>query len=623
MKTIINKRLFSFFILFSFTAFSQIGYGQDNRLIYPKQVSDAITKSNEILQRSDAYISVDFVEIDLETILLHEQLIVQFGENNFLINKERINVRGINNFCFVGKDSMFNKILLSILDGDIQGSISTLNGLYFVETFGDNDYAIIKIDQSKSKGCGGTEEDYDEEEELDGEEDEDILNIEYDSNSNWEKKDTLSFPILRSAVTHDCKIRVLVSYTPYAKTFSSNIKNRVLLAVALVNEAFISSDINYQIELAYAGLTNYEEGDNTISDFRKSLRRFRNKNDGYMDEIHTLREKYSADICVILLGNHSLWGLATGINVVKDRAFCAVHSSEACIADHSFDHEIGHLVGCRHDYYVDPNLVPHSYCHGYINPSMTWRTIMAYNNKCKKEGCNCPVIGYWSNPNVFYNGEPTGTSSLCNNARVWNEHSDNIMTFFQPDNNVIFLGNDYTNSSYGNVLAKQNITTSGTVNVNNGNSLFMNAGNSIKLLPGFNARAGSEFSAKIENIYDCGGSREDFPKIFIQSIQQEDEEMIESLEIDNHSVFDFSYKVYPNPSNEFINIQYLLETEASLSIELVNLLGQREKIILPQQNQQKGIYSFQIPISDFSTGTYFLTFKLPNQIKTEKIIINQ
>jgi hypothetical protein len=572
------------FLIFGFAIiFSTFAYGQDNRIIYSKQVSNATVRSNEILQRSEAYISVDFVEIDLEKILHYEQLVLQFGEKSFLINKERIEVRGINNFCFIGKDSMYSRILLSVLDGDILGSIETLNGVYIVETIGENDYAIIKLDQSKIKDCGGTEEDDDDYKNEEGYVEDDTSNIDYDNNNfNWENNDTLTSSILRSAGTRDCKIRILVLYTPYAQSIEYNIKNTINHAINLANDAFIRSNINYQIELAYAGLTNYTETGYAASDFRQSLRRFRNDGDGYMDEVHTLRNKYSADICVLFSFNNDLCGRATGINVNANRSFCIVDVSSGCISKHSFIHEIGHLIGCRHDYGMDANLVPHTYCHGYINPSKTWRTIMAYGDKCN----GCERKGFWSNPNVYYNGESTGTSYLCNNARVWNEHSDNVMTFRQPANNVIFTSSDYTNGTYGDVVAKQTITTSGTVNVASGSTLHMTAGNSIKLLPGFKAEYGSEFSAKIENITDCG-SKGSTQKVLIQTVQEEGDEILEINKIDNRK-FDFSYKVYPNPSNEFINIQYYLDAEIQLSIELVNMLGQRIKTILPKQKQQTG-----------------------------------
>ncbi len=60
-----------------------------------------------------------------------------------------------------------------------------------------------------------------------------------------------------------------------------------------------------------------------------------------------------------------------------------------------------------------------------------------------------------------------------------------------------------------------------------------------------------------------------------------------------------------------------------MCITMVDLFGQKIKTILPMQNQQAGNYSLIIPVSDFSTGTYFLTITSANQIKTVKIIINR
>ncbi|MBP5339997.1 MAG: T9SS type A sorting domain-containing protein [Prevotella sp.] len=38
---------------------------------------------------------------------------------------------------------------------------------------------------------------------------------------------------------------------------------------------------------------------------------------------------------------------------------------------------------------------------------------------------------------------------------------------------------------------------------------------------------------------------------------------------------------------------------------------------------QRVRYTFQIPVSDFSTGTYFLSISSGNQTKTEMIIIKK
>lgn len=210
-----------------------------------------------------------------------------------------------------------------------------------------------------------------------------------------------------------------------------------------------------------------------------------------------------------------------------------------------------------------------------------------------------------------------GTIDTHNNARVWNERSNTVMAFRQPDNNVTFTSSDMPNTQYADVIAKQNITTNGTVNTNSGNTLNMRAGNSINLQPGFSVQAGAEFSASIEDIDDC---EECASKIMVQNVPEEYDDMA-GLQTENKS--DFSYTVFPDSSNEFINITYSLNTEKSLSMEMVDLFGKRIKTVVPKQNQQAGDYTLKIPISDFSTGTYFLTISSTNQTKTEKIIINK
>jgi hypothetical protein len=592
-----------YFLIFGFLIVcSTFIYGQDNKLIYSKQVSNRVEKSNAILQKNETYTSVEFVEINLEKILEYEQFTLQFKERNISIRKERIDVRGINNYCFVGNNSDGSNVLISVLDDDIQGVIETPKGVFTIKTIGKREYAIITVDHSKLReACGNLHEDNSHS----------SFNNEdsHNHDSNIENDDTTISPILKSAAAYDCKIRVLVLYTPNARSSVSNIKNTTLTAIALTNQSFINSQINYQVELVYVGQTNYTESGSYSTD----LHRFIVAGDGYMDEVNALRDKYSADICVLLAYIPSICGVASGIGASSTNAFCLVSTNSTCAtSNYSFGHEIGHLLGCRHDPYMDNTTTPFAYGHGYINPSNTWRTIMAYVNACG----SCPRLQYWSNPNITYGGVPMGTVATHNNTRVWNERSNTVMAFRQPDNNLTLTSNDMPNTQYADAIAKQDITTSGTVNVSSGNTLNMRAGSNITLQPGFSVELGAEFSATIENIYDCSASPTPAPKIMVQKYDN-----TLDLQIENEP--NFSHTVYPNPANEFINITYSLDTEMSLSIELVNLFGKKIKTVLPKQNQQAGTFTLQISVSDFSTGTYFLTISSNNQTKTKKIIINK
>lgn len=581
-------------------------YGQDNILICSKEVSNSAERTNEILRKSATYTSVEFVEIKFDKILEYEDFLLKFDRRNIRIKKERIEARGVNNFVFVGNNNEGSRVLISVLDDDIQGVIETDEEVFTIETVGKQQYALITVDHSMLReacedlGGGNYHPDF-----------EDANSHNLDSGIDSEAAITSS-PILRAASAYDCKIRVLVLYTPNALSSVNNMKNTILTAVALTNQSFINSQINYRIELVYAGQTNYTE-----SGFSTDLTRFRVSGDGYMDEVHTLRNKYSADICVLLISDSSYCGLATGIGVTAADAFCAVSTSGTCAtSNYSFGHEIGHLLGCRHDPYVDSSTTPFAYGHGYINPPKTWRTIMAYGDSCSW----CPRLQYWSNPYVTYNGTPMGTVSTNNNTRVWNERSNTVMAFRQPDNNVTFTSSDMPNTMYADVIAKQNITTSGTVNTNSGNTLNMRAGNSIALQPGFSVQAGAEFSAIIEEIGDCEECASTAPNVLVQHVPEDYDEM-EDTSGGNKSII--SYKVIPNASNELIDMAYSLDIEMSLSIEMVDIFGQKIKTILPKQNQKAGNYSLQMPVSDLPTGTYFLIISSNNQTKTEKIIINK
>jgi len=597
------------FLIFGFLIILPIFiFGQDNRLIYPKQVSNSTDKSNEILQKSEANLSVDFVEIDLNKILVFEQLVIHFGNNIFTVNVENIEVRGINSYSFFGR-SENNSIIFSVLNEDIQGTITTTNSVYQIETIGFNEYAIVKIDHSKLRENCENIQVYSYEKDIDNNDiDQDSL---FDSDgTNYGHSNSL-----RSTLPYDCRIRVLVLYTPAAQSSVSNIKNTIFLAINETNQSFINSKINYRVELAYAGQTNYTEVNSNTDKTR-----LRNNNDGYMDEVHSLRDKYAADICVLLTYyNDGICGEAYGIGVPASDAFCVVSAYNCATGYYSFGHEIGHLLGCRHDTYVDSGTTPFAYGHGYVYPSGNWRTVMAYPTACS----SCTRIMYWSNPYVLYGSGnvPMGTTTSENNARVWNEQSDIIMAFRQPDNNITITVNDIPNTQYADIIAKQDITTSGSIMISNGNNLSMRAGNKINLKPGFSVSSanGSEFIAKIENIYDCGTNSLILPKVIVQNVPDEDSDLDN---IQNNTKPDFSYSVFPNPTDEFVNITYALDTDIFLSIELVNLFGQKIISILPKQYQQIGTYTLQVPVSNFSSGTYFLVISSINQQKIEKIIIN-
>jgi hypothetical protein len=482
-------------LVFCFVIFSiALAYGQDNKLIYPTKVSNTAEKVKGILQRSTAYVSVDFVKIDLEKIPRHEQFTLEFEERNIHINKKRIDKSGINDYTFIGSNDDGDHILLSVMGDDVQGVIETLTGVFSIFTIEENEYVVIKVNQSKLKdGCENI-----------GINKTSNTNNRSGLNSGIVETDATASPIPNAAqgMYYNCKIRVLVLYTPNALAATlGNIRNTVATAVSLSNVSFSNSDINYQIELAYLGATNYNESGNMGTD----LNNVAGNSDTYMNEVHGLRDKYSADVVVLLTYDPNLCGKAN-IYASADDAFCVVSTYDNCITtNYSFVHEIGHLLGCRHDLSADNTMTPFAYGHGHITPSVLanqWRTIMAYPDYCA-DPSNCPRINYWSGLTANF-GKTIGNTLFNNNARVWNEQSNRVMAFRQPPNSVTIINSDVANFLNGEIVAKQNVTTIGTVSVGNNTTLRIIAGGSITFNPGFSIDQFTTLFAAIENVTDCG-----------------------------------------------------------------------------------------------------------------------
>ena len=150
--------------------------------------------------------------------------------------------------------------------------------------------------------------------------------------------------------------------------------------------------------------------------------RFADKGDGYMDEIHALRDKYKADVAVLIVDDPQGCGLATRVFADADEAFAVVHHDCAALT-YSVAHEIGHLIGARHEPAIDKMTTPFPYGHGFVNGTK-WRDIMSYRESCG----GCPRLPVWSSPVLKVRGETAGTPEQ-DNARVISEQAARVAAF--------------------------------------------------------------------------------------------------------------------------------------------------------------------------------------------------
>jgi peptidyl-Asp metalloendopeptidase len=191
------------------------------------------------------------------------------------------------------------------------------------------------------------------------------------------------------------------------------------LAIEQANETFRNSGLgNIKLRLVHSQLIDYDEAGADQFDHLYRLV----DGVGVFKDVKKLRNDKRADIVGLVLDSPTGCGQSTRVGAEADEAFFVVHHACAAIT-YSIAHEVGHILGARHDRYMDPNDTPFPFAHGHINGTK-WRDMMSY-----QQGCGgCPRIPFWSNPRVQYRGEPVGTTA-SDNARVILEQAERVSNF--------------------------------------------------------------------------------------------------------------------------------------------------------------------------------------------------
>ena len=231
---------------------------------------------------------------------------------------------------------------------------------------------------------------------------------------------------LTAAADTGSTIDVMVVYSNQTATAAGTaIGAQIQQAVDRANTAYANSGISMRLRLVHYEAANYSESGN----FSTDLNRLTSATDGFMDNVHSLRNTHGADLVSLFIENTQYCGIAW-IGPSAGNAFSVIN--RGCASGNlSYAHELGHNFGARHDTYVDSATTPYRYGHGLTDPGAGWRTVMAYNDACAAAGTSCARIPYFSNPNLTY-GSPAhslGSTSTADNARVHNENAYTIANF--------------------------------------------------------------------------------------------------------------------------------------------------------------------------------------------------
>jgi hypothetical protein len=338
-----------------------------------------------------------------------------FDDVSFSSIKDRLERRSEKSYTWFGhtEGREYSHAILTVESNAMAGSITFEKKTYQIQELGDGIHAIYEIDPSVFP--------------------EDAPPIVPPEEIPDVSADVPPTPNADDGSTID----VMVVYTQDVANASPSIALDIQLAIDQTNQSYANSNINQRVRLVHTEQVIYSE----TSDFPTALERLQDPSDGYMDEVHSLRNTYDADLSMLIVENltDNFCGLGYTMNAswlssaFEEFAFSVVRLD--CLTLYAPAHEMGHNMGALHDRYVseEDDIGAYDYSHGYVYKPDRWRTIMAYNAECQDSGYYCPRTPYWSNPYVNYNGIPTGISEYeidsADNAETLNNTAYIVANF--------------------------------------------------------------------------------------------------------------------------------------------------------------------------------------------------
>ena len=305
-------------------------------------------------------------------------------------------------------------------------------GLSFASRYSldTNGYYLIEIDKNKI-GCPNLENDAIEI----------PKSIEVDGNPALQLRSTKATdcgPTHSTNTDSFAKIDLLIVYTSAAANTPYTIQhggiNSVIASmIALGNTCLSNSKTGITLNLAHSAQVDYTE----TNDMYVSLPHLKDDGDGYMDNVHKLRKQYGADLVQLITTDSNSGGLGylSSIDGFYSYGFSVVQiisvGDEYPCSVHELGHNMGLGHGAQHIKNISNGIFPYSngwtwngitsvYCGGQY--TLKKASVMSYwSGENYADGINAYNVPYFSNPDISFEGQPTGDAKQADAARSLRE----------------------------------------------------------------------------------------------------------------------------------------------------------------------------------------------------------
>jgi hypothetical protein len=226
-------------------------------------------------------------------------------------------------------------------------------------------------------------------------------------------------------------IDLLIVYPAGAKAqIGSPVEEVVQQKVNQVNTVFLNSHAQTRVRLAHVAkiISSTQTYSGGFGGASLVLDRLINPNDGYLDEVHALRDQYRADIVILFTPfNAAIRPYLAPLNPDADRAFGLVISWDS----DSLAQAIGRLLGCGSEPGDAPlpifgspeGAFPDSY--SFVLKTKSGLAFWTLNSQWS----SLPVF---SNPQISWFAQPLGEVGKADNVRTINFHAPIVAGFRAP-----------------------------------------------------------------------------------------------------------------------------------------------------------------------------------------------
>jgi hypothetical protein len=187
--------------------------------------------------------------------------------------------------------------------------------------------------------------------------------------------------------------------------------------------------VDIQVVAVHKGLVTFTEESTLLS----TINRLKDPNDGFLDDIFALRQSHQADIICVIPRTASDVGWAQIMHTphlgFRSQAFFAVRA-DALTNTILFAHEMAHTMGLNHE--RGQNIGAGAYSYSFAN-NFRGNDGVNYGTICSQ---NLTLAPFFSNPNLSFQGQPTGVPEAQTNssdcARTLNNVAGLVSQFRQP-----------------------------------------------------------------------------------------------------------------------------------------------------------------------------------------------